>query len=61
MRDEQRVILAQALAGVKNNLPMISELNEIQAKERWQQYCAYVKAGFSEDQAMQLLINSVRG
>ena len=54
MTDQEKVKRAQIIAGFRENMPAIIELAELGAMEIFAKYRAYVKAGFTEQQAIEL-------
>lgn len=50
-----------ALATLQRNLPVVMEYGRISAQLRWSQYSSYIGAGFTEQQALELVKAAVQG
>lgn len=56
LTDHQRATIAQLIKAADDETILNSEAARVIAKNRFAQYDAYKKAGFSEDQAFQLVL-----
>ena len=54
MTDQEKVKRAQLIATFKENIPAMMEFSEVVAIRLYAEYRAYVKAGFTEQQALEL-------
>ena len=54
MTDQEKVKRAQLIQTFRENMPAMIELAEVFAVELFAKYRAYVKAGFTEQQAIEL-------
>lgn len=54
MTDQEKVKRAQLIASFREKIPAMVELAEIVATRLYAEYRAYLKAGFTEQQALEL-------
>lgn len=55
----EQLALAQAVKTLKDNMPAMLEMAQLQAKIARERYMALVAAGFTEDQAIKLCATSI--
>lgn len=56
--EDRQVALAKQVVRVKEEMPAMLELVQLRAKIQFAEYNASIKAGFSPDQALTMLLRS---
>ena len=55
MDENQQVDIAKAIKTMRENMPAMLDYFEITGQMRFKEYQAFLRAGFSEQQALELL------
>ena len=55
MDENKQVDMAKAIKTMRENMPAMLDYFEINGKIRFKEYQAFLRAGFSEQQALELL------
>ena len=54
MDDKERSAIAVALKNIKENIPALFEMAQLDARLKFQKYNEFIKVGFTPEQALEL-------